>query len=381
MPFQQPGECCIHQGLQIWTWNACAISFDDLDSLHVRLTEHFSWDIVMFQEGLKQTMPEHVRCEQYTLLRGKGEGRGAPMITLKPHLARKLTKWEATDHWVACLLGLSPPVIVFSLHCPQPQFSLDTYENVLDSLLAAMDRLSRGLRCTPLRLGGADLNCQLSPMADLVGDEGGGERSQDKERASLVYGFLCRANMRCSSSFFPFGPTRSDRSQQAVQSFTAHLDFLFASPSVRFAPHIGRDFPFKPISDHTPVVATVTAVGHSRAARRDLFRGSLVPPPKWDNTLPTAWLPDDPKKFRDTLRHQKPPPKLEDWPAFLLPMAREHTKWKEALAPGLLPKLWWHLRRTSDPLLRKAFQLHIRQLERDKRAQRHRSASEMGIWT
>ena len=158
MPFQQPRDCCIHAGLQIWTWNACAISFDDLDSLHARLTEQFSWDIVMFQEGLKQTMPEHIRCEQYTLLRGKGEGRGAPMITLKPHLARTLMQWEATDHWVVCLLGLSPPVLVFSLHCPQPQFSLENYENVLDSLNAAMDRLSRGLRSPPFGGGRFELS-------------------------------------------------------------------------------------------------------------------------------------------------------------------------------------------------------------------------------
>ena len=80
MPFQQPRECCIHAGIQIWTWNACAISFDDLDSLHARLSEQFSWDICLFQEGLKRTTAEHIRCEQYTLLKGSGEGRGAPMI-------------------------------------------------------------------------------------------------------------------------------------------------------------------------------------------------------------------------------------------------------------------------------------------------------------
>ena len=66
-----------------------------------------------------------------------------------------------------------------------------------------MDRLSSALRHTPLRLKVADLNCQLSPVADLVGGEGGGECSQDRERASLVYGFLCRANVRYSSSFSP----------------------------------------------------------------------------------------------------------------------------------------------------------------------------------
>ena len=154
MPLQQPRDCCIHAGFQIWTWNACVISFNDLDFLHARLSDQFSWDIILFQEGLKQTDAEHVRCEQHTLLRGKGEGRGAPMISLKPHIARKITKWEATKYWVACLFGLSPPVIVFSLRCPQPQFSLEVYENVLDSLLAAMDRLSANMRTAPLRLGG-----------------------------------------------------------------------------------------------------------------------------------------------------------------------------------------------------------------------------------
>ena len=99
-PFQQPRECCIHAGIQIWTWNACAISFDDLDSLHARLSEQFSWDICLFQEGLKRTTTEHIPCEQYTLLKGPGEGRGAPMITLRPHIARTLMKWEATQHWV-----------------------------------------------------------------------------------------------------------------------------------------------------------------------------------------------------------------------------------------------------------------------------------------
>ena len=326
----------------------------------------------LFQEGLKRTTAEHIRCEQYTLLKGPGEGRGAPMITLRPHIANTLMKWEATQHWVVCLLGLSPPVLVFSLHCPQPQFNTDHYETVLDSLLVAMDRLSQGMRQIPLRLGGADINCQLSALDDLVGHEGGGERSQDKERASLIYGFLCRANMRCSSSFFPFGPTRVDRTGNAVQSHTAHLDYLFCSPNIRFAPHIGRDFPFKPVSDHQPVVGTVTAVGHSKSSRRDLFKGTLAPPPRWDKTLPTAWLPDDPAKFREILQKQDFPQDLEHWPEFLIPIAREHTKWREVLYPTLLKKLWWHLRRTEDPLLRKAFQIHIRQLERDKRNQRQR---------
>ena len=130
--------------------------------------------------------------------------------------------------------------------------------------------------------------------------------------------------------------------------------------------HIGRDFHFKPVS------ITLRWLEQSRLARRDLFRGTLVPPPKWDQTLPTAWLPDDPQRFRDKLCNQKPPPNLEDWFAFLLPLAREHAKWKEALLPGLLKRLWMHLRCTDDPLLLKAFQLRIRQLERERRDQRQR---------
>ena len=84
-------------------------------------------------------------------------------------------------------LGNFPPVLVFFLHRPQPQFNLDMHENVFDSFLAAMDRVSSGLQHAPLCLGGADLNCQFSPVADLVGDGGGGERSQDlKTKKELV---------------------------------------------------------------------------------------------------------------------------------------------------------------------------------------------------
>ena len=67
-------------------------------------------------------------------------------------------------------------------------------------------------------------------------------------------------------------------------------------------------------------------------------------------------------------------------PELLIPLAREHTKWKEALYPSLPKKLWWRLRRTQDPLLRKAFHLHIRQIERERDHRNQRQRDQLLKW-
>ena len=83
----------------------------------------------------------------------------------------------------------SPPVILFSFHAPQPQFSLE----ILEDMLTAFQSMSRGMRSKPLLLGGADLNCQFSAGAPGIGPWGAGERPHEVERARLIGGFRARA--------------------------------------------------------------------------------------------------------------------------------------------------------------------------------------------
>ena len=359
--------CCIERGLQFWTWNACGISFDDLQSLLSSLSHEYSWDVLCLQEGLKQCEPKTLAFRDFTILSGRGTGRGAPMLALRKSIAQKIMRFELAEHFVAALCATSPPVLFFSLHCPQPQFTDCDYENVWEELALAIRTLSSSLRHPPRLIGGADLNCQLCPSADGVGRHAAGERPYEHHRASTVYGYMSCLNMIAASTYHPYPPSRSDRTGVAKDSRTAYLDYIFTSPTLAFHPHPQRLLPFQPVSDHVPYSATITARCTNKAARRDLFCNSLVKPVDWHRTLPSSWLPNDPKKLQKTLLQTPMPSDLSDWPAHLIPHAKAATKWPQASNPHLLRSLWQMLRKTDDPTLRKACQTHIRAVERERR--------------
>ena len=96
----------------------------------------------------------------------------------------------------------------------------------------------------------------------------------------------------------------------------------------------------------------------------------MVKPVDWHRTLPSSWLPADPKKLQKTLLQTPMPSDLAEWPSHLIPLAKAATKWPEASNPHLLRTLWQMLRKTDDPTLRKACQTHIRAVERDRRRKR-----------
>ena len=61
--------------------------------------------------------------------------------------------------------------------------------------------------------------------------------------------------------------------------------------------------PFQPISGHILYAATITSRNGNRVARRDLFGNSLAPPVNWKCTLPSSWLPNNPKALQKTILH------------------------------------------------------------------------------
>ena len=71
VPFQQSRDCCIHAGLQLWTWNACAISFDDLVSLHARLSEPFRGTLWCFRRAWNKqrlSIPSHRNLSSQSII-------------------------------------------------------------------------------------------------------------------------------------------------------------------------------------------------------------------------------------------------------------------------------------------------------------------------
>ena len=311
--------------------------------------------------------PEVVKLEGFTLIKSQGTARGASMISLRPHLARRVMRCEFGDHYAIASLASSPPVILFSFHAPQPQFSLEILENSLEDMLSAFQSMSRGMRSKPLLLGGADLNCQFSAGAPGIGPWGAGERPHEVERARLIGGFLARAGVICISSYHDHGPTRVDRSGVATSYHTATLDYFLASRQIGYYPHFGRQFPFSPVSDHHPLCATVVAKRKDRNERRDLFGSTLNPLPDWEQTLPTTWQPKDPQQFRDELKKISPPMELADWPKHLIEHARPHTKWQQHILPKTIKLLWRGLRRADCPTVRRAYQIQIWLLEKERR--------------
>ena len=195
------------------------------------------------------------------------------MLILRKAIAHKLMRYELAEHFVAAICATSPPVLTFSLHCPQPQFADCDYENVWEELSLAFRRLSSSLRHPPRILGGADLNCQLCPTAVGVGKHAAGERSHEHNRASVVYGYMSGLNMIAASTFHPFPPSRVDRTGVAKNHRTAFLDYIFTSPSLAFHPHPDWVLPFQTVSDHAPYAATITARCTNKETRKDLFVG------------------------------------------------------------------------------------------------------------
>ena len=168
------------------------------------------------------------------------------MLALRKHIANTLMRFELDEHFVAALCATSLPSIFFSLHCPQPQFNDSAYENTWELLSLAIRRLSSSVRNPPRIVGGADLNCQLCPTANGVGRHAAGERAIDQNRASAVYGYMCRLNVIPASTYHPYPPSRVDRTGVAKNHRTAYLDYIFTTPNLAFHPHLNWTLPFQP---------------------------------------------------------------------------------------------------------------------------------------
>ena len=154
-------------------------------------------------------------------------------------------------NFVMARLELVPPVLVWSFHAPQPQFSIDSFEESLVELQQACDDLSKGSKNNMLQIGGGDLNTQVGPLRNLIGRFAKGERQADKERARAIYGFLSVSALSLVNSFFPGGFTRFPVTGRA-EAKPSQIDFFLKSNRI-WAKPLQREMPFRPPSDHNPL--------------------------------------------------------------------------------------------------------------------------------
>ena len=90
------------------------------------------------------------------------------MIVLNPRLGSRLRTYSASEHHVIAQLGMSPPIVIFSIHLPPASLGLGPFEAAVDAFLTDMNEL-RDATPGACLLGSGDFNSPLQPQKGIVG--------------------------------------------------------------------------------------------------------------------------------------------------------------------------------------------------------------------
>ena len=107
------------RALNIWSWNACGLSWDDLLLCTEALGRGYEW-------GQKNCGAEIICQDGYLFVRGEGSARGAPTICLNKRLGQFFGEARFGKDFVALRLAILPPVLVWTFHGPLPSHLMMT---------------------------------------------------------------------------------------------------------------------------------------------------------------------------------------------------------------------------------------------------------------
>ena len=268
-----PCHGCADRAINIWSWNACGLSWDDLLLCTEALGRGYEWDILCLQEGQKNCSAEIIRQDGYLLVRGEGTARGAPTICLNKRLSQFFGEARFGKDFVALRLDVLPPVLVWTFHGPTAQFSDDEYVDALGDIVKAFHDMTGKNIQRYVCIGGVDCNCQLGTCRGVTGRFCKGERPGEAERAREIYGFLAERVLRVANTFLDVGFTRFPPSDLLGHA-PSQIDGIVISQKLAYR-FIGKGpLPFQPPSDHVPLGCQIFA----RRPQRGL-RATLVPLP------------------------------------------------------------------------------------------------------
>ena len=349
--------------MSVYSWNVCGITQDDLTTFVKEMHENVVWDAVCIQEGQKGVEEGLLMHHDHWVLRTGATQRGATMLLLHPRLGRRLRRRAIGPDYVLAEIALRPPVVICSWHAPSVSAGVDAFETSLEMLLDEL-RNFRELASGSTRLVLAgDFNCQLSENAENIGQFGKTcERREDLMRACHVHGALSVHDLRVFSSYVDYGPTRFPWPMAAAKGDSATvLDFICASSlqgekaDLEFFPQIAR-------SDHIPIGMRFLAPVQDRRRRRKLMENVLAPSCK--GGLPAKWVAKDREQFKKELEGVQPDT-LGQLAEQTVALARRHAQpnWQKDPERTRLLK---GLREATDPVTRRAYQIHLRAHLREK---------------
>ena len=136
-----PCHGCADRAINIWSWNACGLSWDDLLLCTEALGRGYDWDILCLQEAQKNCSAEIIRQDGFLFVRGEGAARGAPTICLNKRLSQFFGEARFGKDFVALRLDVLPPVLVWTFHGPTAQFSEDEYVDALGDIVKAFHEM------------------------------------------------------------------------------------------------------------------------------------------------------------------------------------------------------------------------------------------------
>ena len=308
----------------------------------------------------------------FTIISGEGSQVGAPHLVLSPRLGSRLRKWQVHSHFVIASFGTTPPLVAFSLYLPAFGTHGETpFEQILSEFHTALEIMQKA---TPgsFILGAADCNTQLLTVPDQVGPRTGtNERPHDQERADLIAHVLASVGLTVPSSYADLGPTRFPWEGQSTTQKPSVIDYLFASPKLITQMHTS-DLPTPDTNtDHIPIGMTAHAPYASRRERRQQFESQQANAAYWKDRVSTRWEPSTVSGLRQHLKHARFH-HLDQVAPELIKAARATTSVEEHRQTSKRSLLQC-IKKARDPIIRKAYQIRLRQYRREQREARERS--------
>ena len=213
---------------------------------------------------------------------------------------------------------------------------------------------------------GVDANCQLTPWEPLIGPGATGERIVDERRAESLLWLHSTALLESCFNLLASWATRWGLGEKATNE-PAQIDFLLATSYLGFEGKTQTDAQATARSDHLLLGMVVCSVPKDRGERKPYFAELVA---EGDGIrVPRTWEPRDRKVFQAMTTYDMKSD-IQRETVRLRQIASSEMKWSEAPQNHYLKRLWKGLRQVDQTILRRAYQLLIREEQRRIRNER-----------
>ena len=262
-------------------------------------------------------------------------------------------------------------MVIFTLYLPAHGSHGETpFEQITQDFIQDLQTMQQQ---TPgsFVLGAADCNTQLKAMPGHVGPEtGANERLGDEERADVIMHALALLSLTAPSSYVNLGPTRTPWPKQSPYQKPSVIDYLFASPKIQYKVHVDNlPTPDTP-TDHKPIGMTALAPHANRKDRRRQFEAQIAQRNFWGKRLPATWTPQTLTGLQQNLSSKRLTSLPQVAPTLL--EAAVTTQSAESARSLTKRKLLDRIRKAKDPVIKKAYQIQLRQYRREQREKREK---------